>query len=631
MSCLIILFTILSAFSNGFLGRYVGVTGSHIIAVIILFFSLLTLLLTIIDFLFAGNIYFSFFPFINSGLLNADWSLQLDSLSLSLMFPVVLISFCVHLYSVNYIAHDPHSQRFIAYLSLFTASMLLLVSSSSLLQLFVGWELIGLSSYLLIGFWYTRLSASQSALQAFIINRIGDVALSIAIYFSYLLCNSINFNSIIAVSAQTTCYTLIVITLLIAAIAKSAQFGLQTWLPQAMEGPTPVSALIHAATLVTAGAFLLLRLSPILDQSDSILIFTGIIGSLTAVFAGTVGFLQNDLKRIIAFSTCSQIGYLFIAIGAGEFNIALFHIINHAIFKALLFLGAGAVIHSIGDNQDIRRIGGLIFFLPIAYISLIVGSLSLIALPFLTGFYSKELIIELNFVQFTVLPLVLYCLATFAAALTGYYSMRLIYMTFYSKAHARPSVYYSIHSRFADDLFINITLIILLIFSVSIGFLLKDMYTGVGSPFLSNNLPTNSHLTEVEFFISPIIKLIPLVVTLIAGSIGLFSPYFIAYNNWSYSFYRFLSVKWGLDHIINYFAYFILHLALIISKVIDRGLIEIVGPFGVSSLLVQTSSSITTSLNLSRYCIIIIVTLLLSVSGSAFHFASLLLTALFFI
>lgn len=626
MSILIILFTLLSAFSNGVLGRYVGVTGSHVIAVVLLLFSLLALLLTLIEFIFAGEIHFDLFPFVNSGLLNANWSLQLDSLSLSLMFPVVLISFCVHLYSVNYIGTDPHSQRFIAYLSLFTASILLLVSSSSLLQLFVGWELIGLSSYLLIGFWFTRLPASQSALQAFIINRIGDVALSIAIYFSFLLCNTINFNSLIAVSAQTTCYTLIVVTLLIAAIAKSAQFGLQTWLPQAMEGPTPVSALIHAATLVTAGAFLLLRLSPILDQSDSILIFTGIIGSLTAVFAGTVGFLQNDLKRIIAFSTCSQIGYLFIAIGAGEFNIALFHIMNHAIFKALLFLGAGVVIHSIGDNQDIRRIGGLLYFLPIAYICLLVGSLSLIALPFLTGFYSKELIIELNFVQFTVLPLVLYSLASFAAALTGYYSIRLIFMTFYSKAHARPSVYYSIHS---PDFIINITLIILLILSVTMGYLLKDIFTGVGAPFLSNSLPTNSHLTEVEFFISPTLKLIPLILTILAGTIGLIFPYFITSNNFTYSFYRFISAKWGLDHLINYFAYYILNIALNISKVIDRGLIEIVGPFGVSSLLVQTSSSITQSLNVSRYCIVMVVTLLLSVTSITFNFAPLLLTALF--
>lgn len=309
---------------------------------------------------------------------------------------MLFVSGLVHFYSVEYIAEDPHIQRFFSYLSIFTFFILVLVTSDNYFIMFIGWEGIGISSYLLINFWVARQPAGTSAIKALTVNRVGDMFLSIAFFAMFFLLGNVDFASVFGISSYITetTITIIGILLLLAAIGKSAQFGLHTWLPDAIEGPTPVSALIHAATLVTAGVYLILRSSPILEYGPTTLVIIIWVGSLTAFFAASTGLVQNDLKRVIAFSTCSQIGYLFMACGLSQYNTAIFHLVNHAFFKAMLFLAAGAVLHAVYDQQDQRYLGGIQSFVPFTYMAILLGSASLIAVPWLTGFYSKDLIIE---------------------------------------------------------------------------------------------------------------------------------------------------------------------------------------------------------------------------------------------
>jgi len=373
----------------GLLGRKIGVTGAHIITCSCLITSAI---LAIVAFYEVGlcnsPVSINLISWIDSELMDVSWGFMFDSLTVSMLLPVLVVSSLVHIFSVDYMSADPHNQRFFAYLSMFTFFMLVLVTGDNYLIMFVGWEGIGISSYLLINFWFTRIQANKSAIKALVVNRVGDMFLSIGFFAIFFVFGNLDYSTVFSIAPfiNETIITIIGLLLLLAAMGKSAQLGLHTWLPDAMEGPTPVSALIHAATLVTAGVYLLLRSSPVIEYGPTTLIVITWVGALTAFFAASTGLLQNDLKRVIAYSTCSQMGYLFMACGLSQYNVALFHLVNHAFFKALLFLAAGAVLHATYDQQDQRRLGGLIGFLPFTYTAILIGSLSLMALPWLTGF-----------------------------------------------------------------------------------------------------------------------------------------------------------------------------------------------------------------------------------------------------
>jgi NADH-ubiquinone oxidoreductase chain 5 len=431
-------------------------------------------------------------------------------------------------------------------------------------------------------------------------NRVGDMILSIGFFSIFGLFGCIDFISIfnLAPSMNETAITIIGLLLLGGAMAKSSQIGLHTWLPGSMEGPTPVSALIHAATLVTAGAYLLLRSSPILEYSSTALITIAFIGSLTAFFAGTVGLFQNDLKRIVAFSTISQMGYLFMGIGLSQYSIALFHLINHAFFKGLLFLACGAIIHSMIDQQDIRKLGGLLNFLPFTYICILIGSLSLMASPWLTGFYSKDLIIELSYANYNYTGFFAFFTGTATAFLTAFYSFRLISMTFLSYPNASKLSYEHIHEV---DIFVIIPLFFLSLFSIFFGYFLHDVFIGIGSDFMGASLfqhPSHVTLIDAEFSLPLHIKLLPVLVTFVGAILGLLvypsstlfslklyltmfkNPLF---NYFGYKVYRFFINKYFIDIIYNgYIIHGGLKMGYILSKLLDRGFLELIGPYGVA-------------------------------------------------
>ena len=383
------------------------------------------------------------FEWISSGNFTANWSINIDPLSSVMLVVVTFVSALVHIYSIGYMSHDPHKPRFMSYLSLFTFSMLALVVSDNFLQLFFGWEGVGLCSYLLIGFWYRKETANNAAIKAFIVNRIGDFGLAIAIFLIFFFFGSINFDEVFQATSQKVekniiffgfelnLITLICIFLFIGAMGKSAQFLLHTWLPDAMEGPTPVSALIHAATMVTAGVFLVVRCSPMFEYSQVALNLVTVVGLITAIFAASVALVQNDIKKIVAYSTCSQLGYMFFAAGLGAYHVAMFHLFTHAFFKALLFLGAGSVIHAFKDEQDIRKMGGVRKKLPYTYIFMLLGTLALTGFPFLSGFYSKDAIIEFAYLNNTSLGNYAASIGIFTAFFTSIYSWRLFFKTFH--------------------------------------------------------------------------------------------------------------------------------------------------------------------------------------------------------
>ncbi|MCD2177130.1 NADH-quinone oxidoreductase subunit L [Rhizobium sp. C1] len=409
---------------------------------------------------------------IQSGGLDVSWAFRIDTLT-SVMFVVVnTVSCLVHLYSIGYMHHDPHRPRFFAYLSLFTFAMLMLITSDNLLQMFFGWEGVGLASYLLIGFWFKKPSASAAAMKAFIVNRVGDFGFVLGIFSVFVLFGSINFDTIFAAAPnyipaagqgkvvinlfgmqldQAHAITATCLLLFLGAMGKSAQFLLHTWLPDAMEGPTPVSALIHAATMVTAGVFLVARMSPLFELSPDALTVVTIIGAITAFFAATVGLVQNDIKRVIAYSTCSQLGYMFAALGVGAYGAAVFHLFTHAFFKALLFLGAGSVIHAVSDEQDMRHMGGLRKHIPKTYWGMMIGTLALtgVGVPFTplgtAGYYSKDAIIEATFAAGTSVGHFAFWMLVIAAFFTSFYSWRLVHMTFHGKPRASHDVMHHVH------------------------------------------------------------------------------------------------------------------------------------------------------------------------------------------
>jgi NADH-ubiquinone oxidoreductase chain 5 len=462
---------------------------------------------------YGQKLYFlTFGTWIYSDSLSIDWGVYYDNLTLSMLLVVTIVSALVHLYSMDYMLHDPHLPRFMSYLSLFTFFMFLLVVGNNFIILFLGWEGVGLCSYLLISFWYTRIQANKAAIKALIVNRIADLALTIGMVSIFFIFKSLDFHVIFSLAPfltnvdfyfftyQVTALTFICFLLFVGAMGKSAQIGLHTWLPDAMEGPTPVSALIHAATMVTAGVFLIIKCSPLFEYVPNVLSFITFIGGTTAFFSATVGLFQNDIKKVIAYSTCSQLGYMIFACGLSNYHAGLFHLINHAFFKALLFLSAGAIIHSLSNEQDIRKFGNLISLLPFTSTMFLIGTLSLIGLPFLTGFYSKDLILELALTKYSLEGSFVYSLGIITAFLTSFYSFRLFYMTFLYQNNSFRQIINHVHEL---PLKMGIALAILSLGSIFFGYFAKDLLIGLGTNFWNESifiLPKHNNQLEAEFF-----------------------------------------------------------------------------------------------------------------------------------
>jgi NADH-quinone oxidoreductase subunit L len=397
------------------------------------------------------------FTWIDSGTLEVSWALKVDSLTAVMMIVVTVVSAMVHVYSIGYMHHDPCIPRFMCYLSLFTFFMLMLITADNLVQLFFGWEGVGLASYLLIGFWYDKPSANAAAIKAFLVNRVGDFGFVLGIFAVYVVFQTVHLDTIFAAAASKADATMMIfggefhaltvccILLFIGAMGKSAQLGLHTWLPDAMEGPTPVSALIHAATMVTAGIFMVARLSPIFEYSDTALTMVTLVGGSTAIFAATIACVQNDIKRVIAYSTCSQLGYMFFACGVSAYSAGIFHLMTHGFFKALLFLGAGSVIHAMSDEQDMRKMGGIWQQVKVTWVLMWIGSLALAGIPPFAGYYSKDIVLEAAWASQTGIGVYAFSMGIAAAALTAFYSWRMLFMTFHGTPRADEKVMAHVH------------------------------------------------------------------------------------------------------------------------------------------------------------------------------------------
>ena len=613
MYLLIVFLSIIGSCLAGLFGRHLGSWGSAIITTSCLFLSFLLSLFAFYEVALVGClVYIKLATWISSEVLHIDWGFMFDSLTVSMCVVVTFISFLVHLYSTEYMSHDPHLPRFMSYLSLFTFFMLILVTADNFLQMFVGWEGVGVCSYLLINFWFTRIQANKAAIKAMLLNRIGDFSLLISILLIFIHYKAIDYATVAAITPffktstinflnfKMDALTVIGVFMFIGATGKSAQLVLHTWLPDAMEGPTPVSALIHAATMVTAGVFLIVRCSPIYEHITNVLEYITVIGALTCFFAATTGLLQNDLKRVIAYSTCSQLGYMVFACGLSNYSVGFFHLTNHAFFKALLFLSAGSVIHAVNDEQDMRKMGGLKNLAPFTYSMVVIGSLALIGFPFLTGFYSKDLILEVAYGKYSLLGYFSYYLGTLGAFFTAFYSMRLSYLTFLSKPTGHKQVI-----CFAADSGpqICIALGCLAVPSILIGYYTKDMLVGVGSNFFGTAVYVNLenfNIFDAEF-IDVFYKTLPVNLSLL----GFFSS-FIFYNFRSKflfniktstigkKVYYFLNRKWFFDKIYNeYFSQFFFKWGYSVSyKFIDRGMFAVLGPTGLSTVALKIGSNI---------------------------------------
>ena len=600
----ILIFPLLASFVSGFMGRKIGITGSHIITCTCLSISSLLATIAFYEVGICGSpVSVYLFNWVDSEFMNISWEFLFDQLTVSMFIPVLYISTLIHIYTTSYLAEDPHNQRFFSYLSMFTFFMLMLVTGDNYLVMFIGWEGVGISSYLLINFWFTRLQANKAAIKALVMNRVGDWGFSIGLWAIFWTFGNLDFTTVFSLAPfmDEDLITVISICLLIAAMGKSAQIGLHTWLPDAMEGPTPVSALIHAATMVTAGVYLLLRSSPILEYGSTPLILITWVGALTAFFAATTGLLQNDLKRVIAYSTCSQLGYMVFACGLSNYSIGIFHLVNHAFFKALLFLSAGAVIHALNDEQDMRKMGGLVNLLPFTYTMILIGSLSLMALPFLTGFYSKDLILEVAFGQYLFTGNVAYWLGTISAVFTAFYSLRLLALTFLTYPNGPKINYLGTHEA---PLIMAIPLVLLAIMSVFFGYVTKDLFIGVGTNFWGNSLfvhPNHVSLIEAEFAIPTFYKLLPLFGSLFGGGFALvlyhLFPLFtisLTENTLGRTLYRFLNQKYWFDNLYNNLILSkLLDFGYTTNKTLDRGVIELVGPYGLVNVFKNASSKIT--------------------------------------
>ena len=542
----------------------------------------------------------------------ASWALRYDALTAAMVLVVTTISACVHVYSIGYMSEDASKPRFMAYLSFFTFAMLMLVTADNLVQLFFGWEGVGVASYLLIGFWYHKKSAQEAAMKAFIVNRVGDFGFALGIFAVFALTHSVELDRIFALAPhlqtarleflglQVPALELIGILLFIGAMGKSAQLGLHTWLPDAMEGPTPVSALIHAATMVTAGVFMVCRLSPLLEYAPFTLDFITIIGALTAIFAATIGLAQFDIKRVIAYSTCSQLGYMFFAAGVSAYPAAMFHLTTHAFFKALLFLGAGSVIHAFSGEQDMRKMGGIWRKIPLTYTMMWVGSLALAGFPFFAGYYSKDLVLEAAWASGRSAGEFAYYLGVAAAVMTAFYSWRLLLMTFHGKCHASKKVQAHIHE---SPLSMTLPLFVLAAGAIFSGYLFYDLFVGYEwrdfwgeSIFI---LPANKAMSDAHY-VPSLIKWLPVYGGLLGVGLAyifymLFKPRHrdvavLLVKPLHALFYN----KWYVDEI--YDALFVrpaVRLGRFLWQKGDLGTIDALGPDGTSYMITKISGYVS--------------------------------------
>lgn len=480
----------------------------------------------------------SLMPWIVSGDFVVDWALRVDALSATMMCVVTIVSACVHVYSVGYMSKDPSQARFMAYLSLFTFAMMMLVTADNLFQLFFGWEGVGVASYLLIGFWNYKDSANAAAIKAFIVNRVGDVGLALGIFTCFVLFGSVQFDEIFAKASEMAgqkfeflgfgfdALTVACLLLFVGACGKSAQLGLHTWLPDAMEGPTPVSALIHAATMVTAGVFLICRMSPMFEYAPMALMVVTYVGAATAIFAATIGMTQFDIKRVIAYSTMSQLGYMFFAAGVGAYGAAMFHLMTHAFFKALLFLCAGSVIHAMSNEQDMRQMGGIAKKVPITYGLMLIGSLALAGIPFFAGFYSKDMILETAFAANTTAGYTAFWIGLGAALLTAFYSWRLIILTFDGKPRASDEVMSHVHETPAVML---VPLVVLAVGAVLAGYVFYPYFVGdMRMAFWSGSIYTIDGVRDILYKAHYVPEWVPLA-PVAAGVMGIVLGY-VAYK-----------------------------------------------------------------------------------------------------
>ena len=613
MYLLLILLPIIGSCFAGLFGRFIGSKGSSLLTSFCLFISFLFSIFLFYEVVLINCYgYIKLATWLNTETLHVDWGLMFDSLTVSMFVIVTFISCLVHIYSIEYMSHDPHLPRFMSYLSLFTFFMLILVSADNFLQMFVGWEGVGLCSYLLINFWFTRIQANKAAIKAMLLNRIGDFSLLIGIFLIFVNFKALDYSTVAALtpflknfSIQIFIFnidtlTIIGVFIFIGAVGKSAQLGLHTWLPDAMEGPTPVSALIHAATMVTAGVFLVIRSSFIFEHIKNILDFITIIGALTSFFAATTGLFQNDLKRVIAYSTCSQLGYMIFACGLSNYSVGFFHLTNHAFFKALLFLSAGSIIHAVSDEQDMRKMGGLKNLIPFTYSVITIGSLALIGFPFFTGFYSKDLVLEIAFSKYNSLGYFSFYIGTIVAYFTAYYSMRLIFLTFLSKPAGYKNV---IFFAYDSGFYICFSLSCLVIPSVLAGYYSKEIIVGIGNIIFNAVVYVNVknfNIFDAEF-INTLFKSLPVYFSLF----GFFSAFFFYISKFKLLFdlkksilgkklYFFLNRKWFIDKIYNEFlGQFFFKFAYSKSyKFIDKGIFEIIGPTGLTKTVSKISVGI---------------------------------------
>jgi NADH-quinone oxidoreductase subunit L len=547
------------------------------------------------------------FPWIVSGDLQVNWALRVDTLTAVMLVVVNTVSSLVHLYSIGYMDEDPYRPRFFAYLSLFTFAMLMLVTADNLVQMFFGWEGVGLASYLLIGFWYQKPSANAAAIKAFVVNRVGDFGFLLGIFAIFMLIGSIDFETIFAGAPALTgktidffgwnvdALTLTCLLLFMGAMGKSAQFMLHTWLPDAMEGPTPVSALIHAATMVTAGVFMVARLSPLFELAPNAQAFVMFIGATTAFFAATIGLVQNDIKRIVAYSTCSQLGYMFVAMGAGAYSVGMFHLFTHAFFKALLFLGSGSVIYAMHHEQDIRNMGGLKDKIPYTYIVMVIGTLALTGFPLTAGYFSKDAIIESAFVSHNPFAFYGFLMTVIAAGLTSFYSWRLIFKTFHGEPHDQEH-YEAAHEA---PIWMLIPIGVLAAGSILAGFPFKELFAGHGvEEFFRDSVKMNPHIIEEMHHIPESIAFLPTLMMALGFVVSyLFyirRPYLpVELARQHQMLYQFLLNKWYFDELYDFiFVRPAKWIGRFLWKKGDGFVIDGLGPDGVSARVLDITRNV---------------------------------------
>ena len=598
----IVFLPLIGALIAGLFGRRIGDTGAQLVTCGAMVISAL---LSVIALYQVGFLHqpetVQVLRWIDSGAFEVDWVLRIDTLTAVMLVVVNGVSSLVHIYSIGYMAHDPHKPRFMAYLSLFTFAMLMLVTSDNFLQMYFGWEGVGLASYLLIGFWYKRPAANAAAIKAFVVNRVGDFGFALGIMAIFMVFGTLSFDAVFAqapemagktfnfLNWQPDILTTICLLLFVGAMGKSAQFMLHTWLPDAMEGPTPVSALIHAATMVTAGVFLVARCSPLFEFAPDALAFVTVIGATTAFFAATIGLVQNDIKRVIAYSTCSQLGYMFFAAGVSAYNVAIFHLFTHAFFKALLFLGAGSVIHAMSDEQDMRKMGGIYKLIPATWALMLIGTLALTGFPLTAGYFSKDAVIEAAYAAGTGVGQYAFALGVVAALMTAFYSWRLIFMTFHGASRADHHTLDHVHESPA----VMIAPLVLL----AAGALFAGM--AFAGPFIGEHsgefwgkalfVMPDKHILEAMHHVPAWVKWSPVVV----GFVGLLLAWHMYIRNpeapkrlaqTHYPLYQFLLNKWYFDELYDLI---FVRPAKAIGRFLwlrgDGGVIDRFGPDGIAA------------------------------------------------